>query len=245
MAFEFEIRDWAACAPGLETRQSWLDWSELPHLPDGDEVAAVAGMAPMLRRRLGPLGRVALHALRGCQGEVGIMPLVFASRHGETSRAWQMLDGLAVGEPVSPASFALSVHNAIGALHAIDAGDTANLQALSAGTETVEAALMEAAGLLADGNDEVVLVHYEAPLAPAFASFADEPQCLYAWAWRIGRPVSGQRKFSLSWDATVPAKAGPWPLLPRGLEVLRFMIGDERELIHHGRGCTWTWKSHG
>lgn len=245
MAIEFEIRDWAACAPGLDAHQDWLSWSEAPWLPVGDEVAPVATMVPMLRRRLGPLGRAALNALRACGSGDDAMPMVFASRHGETSRCWQMLDALAAGESVSPASFALSVHNAIGALHAIDRGDTANLVALSSGAETVETALVEAAGLLADGNDEVVLVHYEAPLADAFMPFADEPQCLYAWAWRLGQPSGCGQHFSLSGEVVARSVAEAPSMLPRGLEVLRFMLSGERQMVRRGHGCTWTWSVHG
>ncbi|NUA28055.1 beta-ketoacyl synthase chain length factor [Cupriavidus basilensis] len=241
---EFGIRAWAACAAQLETQQAWQAWSRAPWLPKGDALPTLAAMAPMLRRRITALGRAALHPAYACQLGVDGIPVIFASRHGDTLRPLQMLGDLADGEPLSPTAFGLSVHNAIGALYSIDRGDPGNLQALAAGRDTVEAAVVEACGLLADGAREVLLVHYEAPLPEAYAVFADEPACLFGWAWRVGMPQAGQPVFSLEVvGEALPAAAGV--PLPHGLEVLRFMLSGDSELRYTGERAGWRWQRHG
>lgn len=242
---EFGIRAWAACAAQLDTQQAWLDWSRAPWLPAGDELPALSAMAPMLRRRASALGRAALHPAYACQPGVEGIPVIFASRHGDTLRPLQMLGDLADGEALSPTAFGLSVHNAIGALYSIDRGDPANLQALAAGRDTVEAAVAEACGLLADGAAEVLLVHYEAPLPTAYAVFADEPECLFGWAWRVSRPQPGEVRFSLEATSAADAPATPGALLPHGLDVLRFMLAGDAELRHRGERGAWRWQRHG
>ncbi len=257
MACEFAIRGWAACAPQLHTAQQWEAWSRAPWLPLDGEVPAVAGMAPMLRRRLGELGRVALHAAYACDAPADI-PMVFASRHGEVSRSASMLEELAVDAPLSPTSFGLSVHNAIGALYSIDQQRPAVLQAIAAGTETAEAALVEACALLADGHEEVLVVCYDAPLPPSYAMHADEPDALYAWAWRIAAPQADAPRWTLACEAgdgfdadeggdgdDAAARCDAGVPLPHGLAVLRFMLARSAALRHRAGGRTWVWRHHG
>lgn len=213
----------------------------------GREVPPLTSMSSILRRRAGDLGPVALNAVYACEPSSRAVPIVFASRHGEVRRAWQLLDQLTAGEPLSPMLFALAVHNAIGALYSIDRGHTATLQALAAEQDTVEAGLVEAAALLADGHDEVVLVHYEAPVPDAYQEFAAGPECFHAWAWRLCRPAGAGARFSLSCEAASAQAApdGASSLLPHGLEVLRFMLGGSRSLTNRGRRVNWLWRRHG
>ena len=80
------------------------------------------------------------------------MPTVFCSRHGEVSRSVDLLMDLAKAEPLSPTSFGLSVHNATAGLFSIARSDHTNSIALAAGQSSVEHAVIEACGLLADGE---------------------------------------------------------------------------------------------
>ena len=77
--------------------------------------------------------------------------------------------------------------------------------------------------------------------------FADEPGCLYGWAWRIGRPQAGKPVFTL--DIVQPRSAGDsHPVrhaLPHGLDVLRFMLAGEPALQHRGERAIWRWQRHG
>lgn len=252
MALRFDIRAWAACAPALQTPADWQAWSQTPWLPEGTELPTLAAMAPMLRRRVNITGRAALHpaydigAVDGATGQPKPLPAVFASRHGDSHRAYEMLGELANGQPLSPTAFGLSVHNAIGAMFSIDRRDPSNMQAVSAGRDTAENALVEACALLEEGAGEVLVVCYDTPLPDPYLDFADEPQCLFGWAWRIGRPDGRHPIFSLeliepdSLDAPRPPA-----LLPHGLDVLRFVLTDEPVLLHRGDSAAWRWQRHG
>lgn len=242
-ALAFRIQAWAACAPGLDSQEAWHTWSNAPWLPVGEEIPPLRQMDPMLRRRVSPLGRAALHAAFGAHGGSREAPAVFASRHGEVQRSWLLLNELADDQPLSPTSFGLSVHNAIGALYSMGCSHRAAIQSIAAGRETIEAALVEAVSLLADGASEVLLVYCEAPLPEAYACFADEPESLYGWAWRLTAPVPGEPWFSLGHGDDMPAGAGSH--LPHGLDVLRFMLSGEPVLRHGAESGTWTWRRHG
>jgi len=245
VAATFGIRAWSACGGDLRDADAWRAWSATPRLLAQAEAPALPEMAPMLRRRVPLLGRVALASAYGCPpGREGI-PVVFASRHGDTGRLLEMLKDLAAGEALSPTAFGLSVHNATGALRSIDRADPANLQALSAGRDTVEMAVLEACSLLAEGAPEVLLVYYEAPLAQPYQAFADEPDCLHSWCWRIGQPREGEPAYSLSLAGKAATEAGIAPQLPHGLDVLRFVLAGDAELTHAGENATWRWRRHG
>ncbi|WP_354686484.1 beta-ketoacyl synthase chain length factor [Cupriavidus necator] len=254
VALAFGIRAWSAWAGGLHAPDDWRAWSTAPQLPAAPaEPPALPQMAAMLRRRLPLLGRVALASAYACApgGSVAAagagIPAIFASRHGDTGRLVTMLTELAAGEALSPTAFGLSVHNAIGAVRSIDLADTANLQALSAGRDTVETAVLEACSLLADGADEVMLVHYDEPVAAPYAPFADEPACLYSWCWRLGAPRAGEPYYTLALadDAGATDAAPHLQHLPHGLDVLRFMLAGDAQLRYRGEHACWRWQRHG
>lgn len=223
---QFSVRAWSAFAPGLESEADWRAWADDPALPQGDDVPALAEMPAMQRRRLERLGRMALQVAWRCQPEADAdLPLVFASRHGDIARTFDMLTGLAGGEPLSPTHFGLSTHNAIAAQYSIARVLTGNYLAVSASPEAPEAAITEALGLIADGADEVLVVVYDGPTPADYAAFRDEPECFFAWAWRIGGPRADLPVFALEpADGDHPAATAG---LPHGLDVLRFFLSGE------------------
>ncbi|KAA2285942.1 beta-ketoacyl synthase chain length factor [Arenimonas fontis] len=244
MPGRFSIETWSACAAGIEDRQAWQAWARAPFLPEGEPVPALAEMPAMQRRRLGTLGRLALQVAWRCQPEAEAgLPMVFASRHGDIHRTQEMLDGLARGEPLSPTQFGLSTHNAIAAQYSIARGMTGNYLAVAAGEASVEAGVVEALGLLADGAPAVLLVAYDAPIPSAYEAFRDEPECSWAWAWRLVPPGEGLPTLSLS-PAGDPAPA-PSPeaaSLPHGLEVLRQLLAGGAAWPSRDR--RWVWRRH-
>ena len=87
----FSIASYAAWAPGMETREAWIAWSKANHVIAGDIAAPVQAMPPMLRRRTGFLGKMALEVAYQCLGQRIDVPTVFSSRHGEASRSVDLL----------------------------------------------------------------------------------------------------------------------------------------------------------
>ena len=245
MRTQFAITAWAAWAPGLTSPSQWLQWASSPGLPAGEGQPALGEMPAMLRRRLGPLGRMAATVAYHCQPSSGI-PVVFASRYGDADRSLGLLRAFSVGAPVSPADFALSVHNAIGAVYSIARRDTGNFSSIAAGPASAAAAVVESAGLLQDGAPEVLVVCYDASLPGDYSAFADEAPAVYAWAWRVTAPEAGQPHLSLSCDAANDEERTPDAHdLPFGLDVFRFSLSTDRVLQRDCANMRWKWSRHG
>ena len=258
LSFSFVIESWAACAPGLDTPQRWSQWAAAPWLPAGEPQVALAAVAPMLRRRFAPLGRLAAQATFDLAGDVAVAdapeapadaaaqldnPTVYASRYGETGRCLELLADQARGQSLSPTAFGLSVHNAIGAMIALTRGDRRNSTAIAAGRATAAAGVAEAVSLLHDGADSATLVVYDAPLPADYAHFADEPAAHFAWAWRLRRPRAGERALHLAWraaSAATPATAHAQ--LPASLQALWFGLSGVPALVQRldDRECLWS-----
>jgi hypothetical protein len=226
----FSLVRWAAWAPGLTSREAWLEWARRPWAPRGTEAPALDDVPAMTRRRIERLGRVAYRVAADCEGDERGFPAVFSSRHGDSARSIDLLTALAKNEALSPTSFGLSVHNAVAGQYSIARKDVANFTALSAGRWSAEAAFVEAAGLLAEGNPRVLVVVHDASLPALYAPFGDEPDADFAWAALL-EPGS-----QLRLEATSPVPAAPSPL-PHALAVLRAVLSGEP--LHDG---PWAWR---
>ncbi len=174
------------------TLQHWCLWqSEENHLGDhwpGGEVlpynggSADVGFLPMMQsRRLSPLARAACAVANHCRQKTGDMPSVFFSSHGESQYYFEMLDGIAASEDVSPSRFSLSVHNAIAGLSSFHSTSFQPYVSLSGGTEGLFAAFLEAAGMLLE-MPKVLVVWYEQPLPDAYHAYLDTSETTWALA---------------------------------------------------------------
>lgn len=128
----FRIDQWRAWAPGLDSQEDWRAWSRAPApVQDAQQQPDVGFLPALQRRRLSRLARMLFHVAWPLAEGRPAMPLVFASRHGDTPRTLAMLSDLARGEPLSPTQFSLSVDNAIIGLWSIQRGDTSEMTALA------------------------------------------------------------------------------------------------------------------
>jgi hypothetical protein len=235
----FSIARHAAWAPGLTSPTDWSGWIAAPWRIEAGAEPKVAAMPAMLRRRAGALGKMALEVAYECLGQRTDVPTVFCSRHGEVARAVELLTDLAQDEPLSPTGFGLAVHNATAGLFSIARSDRANHVALCGGSASVEHAVIEACGLLADGAPMVLLVVYDAALPPVLSQFEDCDEQPYAFAW-VMVPAAGH-PIRLSWCAEAGAPAAPGQGMPGGLEVLRFQLGGESRMERSAAARRWTW----
>lgn len=242
MGMRFAIEDWAAAAPGLHARAQWQDWARAPWRPAGALEARLEEMPAMQRRRLNPLGRAAAQVAWQCHAPAPGLPVVFASGYGDAQRCLQLLKNFAAGEPASPTDFALSVHNAIGAMYSIARGDQAGYSSVAAGPASAAAGLVEAGALLADGAREVLLVCYDAPLPDEYATFDGASPCAYAWAWRVRTAAANEPHLQLDWqpDAGEDTAAD----LPFGLDALRFAVSGAERASRVAGGTRWHWSRH-
>ena len=248
----FSVASHTAWAPGLDTAAAWLEWAhgraEISTAAD----PKVAKMPPMLRRRASATGKMALEAAYAClpeQAAPSDLPVIFASRHGECARSVELLQELAQRAPLSPTSFSLSVHNANGGLWSIARGDRSNNIAIAAGASTVEHALIEACGLLADGARQVLLVMADNPPPEVFSAYGDCAERGFAWAWLLQADADANAgaRLSLSWtaaDADSSAASQVDAALPGGLDILRFFLRHDAELARVTDGRRWRWSRH-
>ena len=244
-AIEFSVTFDAAWAPGIKTRDAWQDWAHgaaTAAPAESSAEPAVRAMAAMQRRRLGLLGKMALEVAYECLGSRRNVPTLFCSQHGEVSRSVDLLRDLALGEQLSPTSFGLSVHNAIGGMFSIARTDQASHIALSGGHCGVENALVEACGLLADGEQSVLLVVYDAPLPAVYAEYQESDPFPFAWAWLIEPPQ--QDVISLSWHALAGEYVDSVPRPAAALDILRFFLRRDPQLTHISGTQVWQWKRH-
>jgi len=233
----FSIVRHAAWAPALATPEAWLDWARAPFLPGTEGEPAVKAMPPMLRRRAAQLGKMALEVAYACLGEGSGVPIVYCSRHGEVGRSVELLDAMARGEALSPTAFGMSVHNAIPGLFTIAHKERANHIAVAAGASSIEHAVIEACGLLADGAPQVLLVMADTALPELYAQFADCSEQAYAFAWLL-EPGSDMR---LQWQA---GAAAPQAAMPGALQVLAFFLSGQAQLVRHADQRQWQWQRH-
>lgn len=235
----FSIARHAEWAPGLTTSAAWEAWAQAPQrIAQGDE-PGVKAMPPMLRRRAGFLGKMALEVAYACLGERTDIPTVFCSRHGDVGRAVELLIDLARAEPLSPTAFGMAVHNAIPGLFTIARAERANHIALAAGAATIEHAVLEACGLLADGAPAVLLVACDCPLPEVFASFEDCDEQPWAWAWLMTPAADGA--IHLGWT---PSDAPATGAQPGGLEVAAFHASGAARLERCDGRLRWSWSRH-
>lgn len=238
--FVFSIKNWGGWAPGLEHAEQWAEWARGERDINLNGMPAALAMPPMLRRRANRQLRMAFEAIdQCCKGKPGI-PAVFCSRHGEVHRSLEILDPLMQGKPISPATFSLSVHNAVGGIHSIALQDTTPVTALASGADTAAHGIVEACGLIAEGASEVMVVSYDEPLPDAYAGYRDEAEAPYAWAWLI-TPPAGQT-YSLSWGGSSAAGKGDTESF--GLGMMRCMLSNASEQTLSGPDRTWHWSRH-
>ena len=247
MTVRFSVDRWAAWAPGLQDQAAWRAWLGNPGpVPQGDD-PPLTEMPAMMRRRVERLGRVALQAAYWAQGDQAPSSVIFASRQGDIGRSLQLLRQLAGGETMSPASFSMSVHNAIGALYSIANSQTCPYTSVAAGAETVEAAFVEAIGQLADGAPDVLLVCYDEPLPEPYTQFNSGIAFARSAAYRLSVAKTGG--FSLQSGPPAPAAdsaaASATQALPADLAVLDFLVNaGAPQLVRTVGVRQWEWSRH-
>ncbi|MGR2739536.1 beta-ketoacyl synthase chain length factor [Billgrantia sp. Q4P2] len=210
----------------LEDWRGWLPDETVAICDPSHRVEAQPGksLPAMLRRRLDDTGRATCEILRALDPEVEL-PLVHASRHGDTTHTLGMLEALESGEPISPTRFSMSVHNAVLGVHSISCGDHHPLQALGACGDEFDAILHEARGYLMEGHRAIVAVFSEGPLPSAYQGHTEHPGTACAVGMRL--TLDRGRRLMAS-DPACSARPSP-------LEVMAWLSGDTPYLVGRHR----------
>ncbi|WP_199096251.1 beta-ketoacyl synthase chain length factor [Dyella sp. ASV21] len=242
---DLRIADWRAWAPGLDSAQAWQAWAQAPCAPpEQGEQPDCAFLPPMQRRRLSRMARMALHVAWPLCGDDEQLPLVFASRHGETTRTYAILGDVADQQPLSPTQFGLSVHNAIAGQWSILRGQRAESTAIAGEGDTFEHALLEAATLLDQGAPAVIVVIAEERPPEAYEAWIDDVPFSYALALRIGASRMGDATPASSWRLRLAGHAAvasrsDWPF---ALDFLRALHAAPAPFVHTWKTRQWIWQ---
>lgn len=242
---DFTIEKWCAWAPGVESQSEWLAWAnnereiQLSGSPDVKFVPA------MLRRRLSLLSRMALFVANGCLLPKQTIRTVFCSQHGELHRTVALLQSIVENELVSPMAFSLSVPNTAAGLYSISQQDTSASTTLSAGADSFEHALIEAAMLIKDKKEEkVLLVCCEQLLPEVYNQFAENKMYNFGLALLLGLN-NKNRQFNLSFTANNLSshrdKADRQQKDPRALSFLRHLILRNEKFVLESSRLTWKY----
>ena len=219
------------------TPKNWSTWADSTDpTPEPDqEPNKTSSIPPMLRRRLTPLGRLALEALARISPKSDEM-IIFASNWGDVdrSRAWiiQMNEEI----DISPMGFASSVHNAIGAVASIWLKNTSPYKAICADVFTTEAAFIEAYSQLIAGEKSIIIVRYDSPLPDIWASGSQQTiHWPYAWACRVRLPhdQAGQNLRLRTTDESGKVQDE--------LQELRFLLSNTKLFKHTDVAGGWIW----
>jgi len=235
----FNIAQWRAWAPGLETADDWRQWSLNPsRVESGDAAPDVSFLPAMQRRRLSRLARMAFSVGWPLAEGHEQLPLVFVSRHGETPRTFDILSDLAASQPLSPTQFSLSVHNAVIGLWSIMRGETSEMTALAAAGDGLEHGIFEAGALLAEGAPAVLLIVTEEQPPEAYATWIDDVPFPYAVGLLLTPGTQWQLSLSSGDDSQPRAE---WP---HALNLLRLLLSDQTTCQHSWKNRLWYWQRH-
>jgi hypothetical protein len=242
----FRISDWRAWAPGLDTTQAWQAWAQAPTIvPDQQEQPECLSLPPMQRRRLSRLARMTMEVASPLLAEDEQLPFVFASRHGETTRTFALLNDVADQQPLSPTNFGLSVHNAIAGQWSILRGQRGESVAIAGEADTFEHAMLEAAGLLASGATSALVVIADELPPSAYAPWISDVPFSYALALRLDRlDATASAPTDNCWQLRLARHDGDaspcaWP---HALDFLRALQTGQRSLDHAWKTRQWMWQ---
>ena len=197
----------------------------------------------MMRRRLSPFGQRLMNVIATCAQGLPSARYVLSTRHGELSRALNILKDVEVETLPSPTDFSMAIHHALLGLMSIHSDNRLGHTALSAGWESFGAGLLEAAVCIAERPEEpVILIHADEPLPASYAAFreADDTALPLIVALAIGRPTgTPSGDFSLQ---LVPRADGKTPSANMASDFLRFFLSNAPSAQAHGRRFDWIWR---
>ena len=202
--------------------------------------AATAGAPAMLRRRLTPLGKLAVSAIAELKPQEN-EPMVFDSSWGDLARSFALLESLCSSAEMSPAAFALSVHNAIGATTAIWLKDRSAHKAVCGGKTTASAGFIECALALRKAPS-VLLARYE-PVMPEAWQNPDAAECSSepaVWAMRLTAQKTPVTIFELAVSRlSAASEADKSGSIAAEID---FFLGEMQTYVDTDGKRGWLWK---
>ncbi|WP_417535770.1 beta-ketoacyl synthase chain length factor [Methylophaga sp.] len=169
---KLKLESWSALAPGMEDTDAWMKWfDDIDSKPSENTPIQIKQVPALLRRRFTTLGKIAAKATFNLMESKQGISTIFATRHGDTPLTLSLLKDIGNSEPLSPTSFSLAVHNAVGGLLSIARQDVAPITAIASTENLVLSTLHEAAAQL-EVYGKVLCVIYDVPLPDIYQRFS-------------------------------------------------------------------------
>jgi len=201
---------WQGWASGIAADAPWRAWIDGDARLVASDGPPLKDVKPIQRRRLSPIGRAAFFCAKQCLGSAKPAATVFCSAHGEGERAFELLDAIAAGAPLSPNTFSLSVHNAIAGLFGIFNEETAPSVTLAAGQDGIGVAFAEGRGLLEELGGDVLVVLYDDAMPAPFGVGCEAPDAGVAAAFLLTCDAAAPRYRLERGAPSVTAPAPHW-----------------------------------
>jgi hypothetical protein len=236
---KIKIESWAAFTPGMEY---WEPHPQVITEPISKKYLML--IPPLLRRRLGFLGKHAVAAALQILPEGESIPSIFASRYGDTDLTLSLLKGIGQGEAMSPTDFSLAVHNAVSGLFSIARKDHAAVISIAAMEALVLQTLFEAIGQL-DSVERVLCVIYDIPLPDIDRHYASKDSIPYAIAAVLSRKNGKEyiiEQCSLGTQNNQPSESF---LETEPFKFIDLLIGKTNEIESEVNGTVWRIKMMG
>ena len=200
-------------------------------------------MSKTLLRRLSPLAKTVLWVIADCWDDQAVnCPAVFSSANGEINRALGLLQDLQAEQELSPTAFSLSVHNAIAGLFSILHHNNQELAVLAPAAAGLGPGFIEALGMLAAGEQEVLLVFYDEVLPSWFPSapwqLSNQFPCALALRLQAVSSKGLSLKFAVGQDQL---DTGEQAL--QLLNLIRFLLDEQTHCLQLGsQNQSWQWQ---
>jgi len=197
----------------------------------------------MMRRRLSPFGQHLVNAIAACAEGAPAARYVLSTRHGELSRALNILKDIEAETLPSPTDFSMAIHHALLGLLSIHSDNRMGHTALSAGWDSFASGLLEAAMCVAERPDQpVIVVHADEPLPEEYDAFreGDDTSLPLIVALTIG-PPTGAPGEDISLEL-VPHSAEEAPSKTAATDFLRFFLSNASDAHAVGRRSDWVWR---
>lgn len=189
---KFKINRWVAWTPECHRIDEWKRWAKGGvALSENDESPKVKMIAPMVRRRLSRVSKMALEVTLEALREEQVDFTIFCSRHGELHRTVKILSDINDGEIPSPTAFSQSVHNTAAGIYSIISKDKGSNTSTSSGEDSLETAFVTAwARIMSNQAKRVLVVYADEPLPTLFEPFKIKPEVSLSASFVISRESS-------------------------------------------------------
>ena len=219
--------------------KSWASWSGQDTIA-GPAQPSDQPIPTALKRRITPIGQklmeLAWRVGSCCRGKPRI---ILTSRHSEFTRTLGLINMLEEEGEISPADFSLAVHHGLAGLFSIATKNHSAHTALSAGVESLAYGLIEAASCLADGDEEVLLLHFDEILPDTFGELIDQPETPVALALLLTR--EGQQVSQITMSMTPQQGPADCNLAH---QFINFINSDQLAAQTRSERTIWKWEKY-